>query len=84
MDIRRASSPRLAFQHHAEKTPLNRQSGVVVDKTLRPELVHEVIDPRPDGADCLGDITLADTRNYSSGSAILLVSVRPGRLSKAD
>jgi len=64
---------------------MNRQTAVVavIDKAQLPELIHEMIDPRPGGADHLGQVVLTDSENYRFGSAFLAEmsqQVMPGRL----
>ena len=53
----------LFAQDHAQKAIVNRQRAVVrvIDKAQRPELVHEITDPRPGGADHLGQVFLIDS-----------------------
>jgi hypothetical protein len=52
---------------------MDRQPGftVVIDKAKLPELIHEMIDPRPGCADHLCQVFLIDPGNYSFGPALL-------------
>src|SRR5579859_5274232 len=50
---------------------MDRQSAVVMDKALLPELVHKVINPRPGGADHLGQVSLNHYGNASFVFAVL-------------
>jgi hypothetical protein len=61
----------LVAQDHAQEAIVNRQRGVlrVIDKTLRSEPVHEITDPRPGGADHLGQVFLIDSGMDRFGSA---------------
>ena len=43
----------------------------VIDKAQLPEFIHEMTDPRPGGADHLGQVILTDSRNYNFGLALL-------------
>ena len=63
----------LVAQDHAQEAIVNRQRGVlrVIDKTLRSEPVHEITDPRPGGADHLGQVFLIDSGMDRFGSAFL-------------
>ena len=62
-----------AQEDHAQEAIVNRQRAVlrVIDKAQRPELVHEIIDPRPGGADHLGQVFLIDSGMDRFGSAFL-------------
>ena len=59
------------MQDYAQETTVNRQRAVVrvIDKAQRPELVHEMTDPRPGGADHLGQVFLIDSGMDGFGSA---------------
>ena len=63
----------LIHRDDAQEAAVNRQRAVsrVIDKALRPELVHEMTDPRPGGADHLGQVFLIDSEMDSFGSAFL-------------
>ena len=63
----------LFAQDHAQEAIANRQRAVVrvIDKAQRPELVHEITDPRPGGADHLGQVFLIDSGMDRFGSAFL-------------
>ena len=63
----------LFAQDHAQEAIVNRQRAVlrVIDKAQRPELVHEMTDPRPGGADHLGQMFLIDSGMDRFGSAVL-------------
>jgi hypothetical protein len=52
---------------------MDRQTAVValIDKAQLPELIHEMTDSRPDGADHLGQVVLTDSGNYRFCSAFL-------------
>jgi len=52
-------------QDHAEQATMNCQPAAVavIDKAQLPELVHEMTDPRPGGADHLGQVILTDSGN---------------------
>jgi hypothetical protein len=63
----------LVVQDHGQEAIVNRQRAVarVIDKAQRPELVHEMTDPRPRGADHLGQVLLIDSGMDKFGSAFL-------------
>ena len=63
----------LVVQDYAEEATMDRQPGftAVIDKAKLPELIHEMTDPRPGGADHLCQVFLIDPRNYSFGLALL-------------
>src|ERR1035441_6151238 len=63
----------LFAQDHAQEAVVNRQRAVarIIDKAHRPELVHEMTDPRPRGADHLRQVLLIDSRMDGFGSAFL-------------
>ena len=63
----------LFAQNHAQESVVNRQRAIgrVIDKAQRPELVHEMTDPRPGGADHLGQVFLIDSGMDSFYSAFL-------------
>src|ERR1035438_9494740 len=63
----------LFAQDHAQEAIVNRQRAIarIVDKAHRPELVHEMTDPRSGGADHLGKVFLIDSRMDGFGSAFL-------------
>ena len=48
-----------------------RAVAIVIDKAQLPELVHEMTDPRPGGADHLGQLFLIDFGKWSSVSTFL-------------
>ena len=50
------------MQNHAEEAAIHRQPAAagVVDKTKLSELIHEMTDPRPGGADHLREVFLTD------------------------
>jgi hypothetical protein len=48
-----------------------RQAAVIIDKTKLLELIHEMTDPRPGGADHLCQVFPIDSGTYSFGSTIL-------------
>ena len=50
------STKALAAEGHAEETAMHRQraAACAIDKAQLPELVHEMTDPRPGGADPFG------------------------------
>ena len=48
-----------------------RAVAIVIDKAQLPELVHEMTDPRPGGADHLGQVFLIDSGKCSFGSTFL-------------
>ena len=59
------------MQDYAQEATVNRQRAVprVIDKAQRPELVHEVTDPRPGGTDHLRQVFLIDSGMDGFGSA---------------
>lgn len=59
------------MQDGDEEVPIDRQSAVVMDKALLPELIHKMIDPRPGGAHHLRQIGLDHSGNDSFVPAIL-------------
>ena len=61
------------MQDHAEEATVNRQPAItsIFDKTKRPELVHEMTDPRSRGADHLCQVFLIDFRMHDFGPALL-------------
>ena len=63
----------LVVQDHAHEAIVNRQRAVarIINKAQRPELVHEMTDPRPGGADHLRQVFLIDSGMDSFGSAFL-------------
>ena len=63
----------LVVQDHGQEAIVNRQRAVasVIDKAQRPELVHEMTDPRPGGADHLGQVFLIDSGMDHFSSAFL-------------
>ena len=65
--------PELVAQDHAQEAAVNRQRAAarVINEAQRPELVHEMADPRPGGADHLGQVFLIDSGMDSFGSAFL-------------
>ena len=58
---------------------MDRQHAVAIvfDKAQLPELVHEVTDPRPGGADHLGQVFLIDSGKCSSVSTFLAKMRKP-------
>jgi hypothetical protein len=51
---------------------MDRQpAATVIDKAELSELVHEVTDPRPGGADHLGQVVLIDSGKYGFGFSFL-------------
>ena len=48
-----------------------RAVAIVIDKAELPELIHEMTDPRPGGADHLGQVFLIDFGKWSSVSTFL-------------
>ena len=48
-----------------------RAVAVVIDKSAFPELIHKMTDPRPGGADHLGQLFLIDFGNWSPVSTFL-------------
>jgi len=50
---------------------LQRAVAIVIDKAELPELVHEMTDPRPGGADHLGQLFLIDSGKFSFGSTFV-------------
>ena len=62
----------LVAQDHAQEAIVNRQRALarVIDKSQCAELVHEMADPRPGGADHLRQVFLIDSG--MDGSAFLL------------
>ena len=48
-----------------------QRAAAVIDKAKLPELVHEVTDPRPGGADHLGQVFLIDSGKYGFGFSFL-------------
>ena len=62
----------LFAQDHAQEAIVNRQRALarVIDKSQCAELVHEMADPRPGGADHLRQVFLIDSG--MDGSAFLL------------
>ena len=48
-----------------------RAVAIIIDKTQLPELVHEMTDPRPGGADHLGQLFLIDFGRCRSVSTFL-------------
>jgi len=60
-------------QDYAQEAAMNRQraGARVIDKTHRPELVHEMTDPRPRGAHHLGEVFLIDSGMDRFGFAFL-------------
>jgi hypothetical protein len=52
---------------------MDRQRAIAtpIDKAELPKLVHEMTDPRPGGADHLGQVFLIDSGKYSFGSTFL-------------
>ena len=67
------SGDMLFAQDHAQEAIVNRQRAVVrvIDKAQRPELVQEITDPRPGGADHLGQVFLIDSGMDRFGSVFL-------------
>ena len=63
----------LIVQDHAQEATVNRQRAAarVIDKAQRPELVHEMTDPRPGCAAHLGQVFPIDSGMDSFGSAFL-------------
>src|SRR6185503_19216324 len=61
----------LPMQEDIEEGAVNVQAAVVLDEAELPELVHESADPRPGGADHLGQHFLADLRNHRLGGPFL-------------
>ena len=53
-------------QDHAKETTMDCQPAAVavIDKAQLPELIHEMTDPRPGGADHLCQVVLTDSGNY--------------------
>ena len=60
-------------QDHAEEATVDCQPAAVavIDKAQLPELIHELTDPRPGGADHLCQVVLADSGNDRFGFAFL-------------
>ena len=48
-----------------------RAVAIVIDKAELPELIHEMTDPRPGGADHLSQVFLIDPGECSSVSTVL-------------
>ena len=69
----------LFAQDHAQESIVNGQRAVarVIDKAQRPELVHEMTDPRPGGAGHLGQVCLIDSGMHSFGRAALTKMRQP-------
>jgi len=67
------STSTLFVQDYAKEATVNRQRAVarVIDKAQRPELVHEMTDPRPGGTNHLGQVFLIDSGMDSFGPAFL-------------
>ena len=63
----------LVAQDHAQEAAVHRQRAAarVINEAQRPELVHEMADPRPGGAHHLGQVFLIDSGMDSFGSAFL-------------
>ncbi len=63
----------LVVQDHAQEATMDRRqlAVVVIDEAKPLELIHEMTDPRPGGADHLGQAFLIDAGNYSFGPAVL-------------
>ena len=63
----------LFTQDHAHEAVVNRQRAVarVIDKAQLAELIHEMADPRPGGADHLREVLLIDPGMDRFGSAFL-------------
>ena len=63
----------LFAQDHTQEAIVNRQRAIhrVIDKAQRPELVHEMTDPRPRSADHLRKVLLIDSGMDRFGSAFL-------------
>src|ERR1017187_3572468 len=63
----------LIHRDDAQEAAVNRQRAVarVIDKAQCPELVHEMTDPRPGGADHLGQVLLINSGMDRFGSAFL-------------
>src|SRR5437667_9370491 len=75
----------IVMQDDAEEATMDCQPAAVavIDKAQLPELIHEMIDPRPGGADHLGQAVLTDSENYRFCSAFLAEMSQqfmPGRL----
>jgi len=68
-----ASSSELVVQDYAAEATMDDQSSftVVIDKAKLPELIHEMIDPRPGCADHLCQVFLVDPGNDSCAPALL-------------
>ena len=58
---------------YAQQATIDRQRAVarVIDKIHRPELVHEMTDPRPGGTHHLGQVFLIDSGMDRFGSTFL-------------
>ena len=52
--------PSLVVKNHIQKRAVNLKRAVVIDQTQSSELVHEIANPRPGGADRLRKRFLAD------------------------
>ena len=63
----------LFAQDYAQEATINRQPTValVIDKAQRPEFVHEMANPRPGGADHLGQVILINSGMNSFGPTLL-------------
>jgi len=59
---------------------MDRQPAVVLDKAKLPELVHEVTDPRPRGADHLRQVFLIDSGKHRFSFSFLADHDIPHRL----
>jgi hypothetical protein len=61
----------LPMQEDVEKRTMNVQATVVFDEAKLPELVHELVNPRPSGADHFRQNFLTDLRHHRLGGPFL-------------
>ena len=72
--INEALASGLVVQDHAEKSTMDGHpaaGAIVIDKAQFLELIHEMTDPRPGGADHLRQVFLIDSGKYGFDSTFL-------------